>query len=90
MKKLSENIFIKSYPKIDLHGFDRDMAEIAVLDFINESLIQKQFMIVIVHGNGEGIIRSTVWNLLKKHKKVLDYKSDYFNTGCTIVRLKDE
>ena len=34
-----EDIFLERYPKIDLHGYDRDSARMATNDFINENMI---------------------------------------------------
>ena len=39
--------------------------------------------------NGEirGIIKKEVHDLLKKHKDVLEYHLDNFNSGCTLVKI---
>ena len=76
-----------SLPKIDLHGYDREMARVATEDFIRDSLIQKHEYIVIVHGIGSGIVRASVNEVLKKHKKIKNFKSSYFNPGMTVVQL---
>jgi len=56
---LSEVIFIDNLPTIDLHGFDRDYARIKVLEFINDNIILKNDIIVIVHGIGNGILKAS-------------------------------
>ena len=76
-----------SLPKLDLHGYDRDMARVAIEDFIRDSIVQGYEFITIVHGIGSGIIRNTTNNTLKKHKKVKNFKSSYFNPGMTVVQL---
>ena len=81
------DIFLNRYPSIDLHGFDRDSARVAVLDFINENLFLKNEKIVIIHGIGTGIVKREVHEVLRVNKKVLEYKTDNFNSGCTIVTL---
>lgn len=74
-------------PKIDLHGYDRESARVSIEDFIRDSIIMKNEYIVIVHGIGGGIIRKTTEEVLKKHKKVKNFKSSYFNPGMTVVQL---
>ena len=83
-----EDLFISNLPSIDLHGYDRDSARIAILDFINDNIKMKKKEIVIIHGIGSGILKKTTHEVLKKHKNVLDYKICYNNVGSTIVLLK--
>lgn len=85
---LDDVIFIDSLPKIDLHGYDRETARVAINDFINDMQKQKIQIFVIVHGVGEGIIRNTTLETLRKNKNVLEFKGFYYNTGCTLVRIK--
>lgn len=82
------DIFLDRYPKIDLHGYDRDSARVAVNDFVSENLILGNNTIVIIHGIGMGIIKNEVHETLKNNKSVLEYKTGNFNNGCTIVKLK--
>ena len=81
------DIFLERYPKIDLHGYDKDSARVAVNDFIEENIILGNDTIVIIHGIGKGIVKNEVYDALKHHKKVIEYKTDNFNSGCTIVKL---
>ncbi|MBQ7141024.1 MAG: Smr/MutS family protein [Bacilli bacterium] len=80
--------FNYNIPSLDLHGFDRDMARVCITDFINDNYKMRNEKICIIHGKGSGIIRNVVLEVLKKDKRVLEYKSSYFNMGCTIVWLK--
>lgn len=82
-------IFIDKLPKIDLHSLDRDTARVYINDFINDNIKMKNEFVVIVHGNGSGILRKVTFEELKKNKKVIEYKTFYNNTGCTIARLKN-
>ena len=86
--KVIDLMFIDRYPNLDLHGYDRDSARVAINDFITDNIKMGNEIVVIVHGIGTGIIRSTTWEVLKQNKNVLEYKSDYNNAGCTIVKLK--
>lgn len=82
------DIFLERYPKIDLHGFDRDSARVATNDFISENVILGNDTISIIHGIGTGIVKNEVHDTLSKNKNVLEYKIDNFNSGVTIVKLK--
>ena len=86
--ELKNIIFIDSFPKLDLHGFDRETARVATNDFILENKKTKNEIIVIIHGIGSGIIRKTVHEILKRNKNVLDFKTFYNNNGSTIVKIK--
>lgn len=81
------DIFLERYPNVDLHGYDRDSARMITNDFIDENYTLGNKIIVIIHGIGSGILKDEVHSTLKHNKKVLDYKLDNFNSGCTIVKL---
>lgn len=83
-------IFPDRLPKIDLHGADRDYARIMINDFIYDNIRQKNEKIVIIHGNGSGIIKKTTQETLKRNKYVLDYQIYNLNAGMTIVTLKKD
>lgn len=85
---LDDVIFIDNLPKIDLHGYDREIARVMINDFIRDMIKQKIEIFVIVHGNGQGILKETTLNILKKNKNVLEFKLFYYNTGATLVRVK--
>lgn len=82
------DIFLNRYPHVDLHGLDRDSARMVTNDFIDENIFLKNEMIVIIHGIGSGIVKREVHDVLRINKNVLDFKTDNFNSGCTIVKLK--
>ena len=82
------DIFLERYPQIDLHGVDRDTARMLTNDFVLENIMLKNDMIVIVHGKGTGIVKQACHEALKYNKNVIEFKTDNFNDGCTIVKLK--
>lgn len=88
MTNLNSVIFIDRYPKLDLHGFDRETARVAINDFIRDQVKLKQEIIVIVHGIGSGVLRMVTNEVLRRNKNVIDYKSFYYNNGCTIVQIQ--
>lgn len=77
-------------PSLDLHGLDRDYARILINDFILDNYKLKNRKVIIVHGIGTGIIRKTTMETLKNNKYVATYKLDNFNSGTTIVELKND
>lgn len=87
---INDVIFPDSFPKLDLHGYDRETARVAINDFINDNIKMGNEIIIIVHGIGTGIIRHTTIETLNKNKNVEEFKSDYSNRGCTIIKLKIE
>lgn len=75
-------------PSLDLHGIDRDYARILINEFINDNFKLRVEKVLIIHGNGTGVIKKTTQEVLKKNKLVESYKIDNFNSGTTIVELK--
>ncbi len=84
---LNEIIFIDNLPSIDIHGFDRESARVKINDFINDNIKMKNNVITIIHGVGQGILRNTTWETLKRNKNIKEYKSFYHNNGCTIALI---
>lgn len=74
-------------PTLDLHGMDRDYARILINEFLADNFKIKNYRVVIIHGNGSGIIKKTTQETLKKSKLVESYKIDNFNNGMTIVDI---
>lgn len=84
---LNDLIFIDSLPSLDLHGFDRETARVAINDFVNDNIKMKNKFIVIIHGIGSGILKETTQSVLSKNKKVIEFKIHPFNIGCTLVNV---
>lgn len=76
-------------PQIDLHGMDRVTARILVKEFLYDNYKMGNYSLVIIHGIGSGILKKEVHMLLKKEKIVEQFKLDQFNSGCTLVKLKE-
>ena len=77
-------IILSTTPSIDLHGYDRESARIAVKDFLTDVLR----MGIIIHGIGYGILQKEVQLYLGKDKRVESYYLSFINPGCTVVKLK--
>ena len=80
--------FLYNLPHLDLHGYDRTGAMAMVKMFIDENLKIDNKRIIVVHGKGSGILKSSVHKYLKSDKRVLDYKTNNYNDGETIINLK--
>ena len=79
---------INNLPTLDLHGEYVENAIILTKEFIDDNILLKNEKIVIVHGIGQDILRKNIHNYLQKDKRVLSYKRDFFNLGCTVIKLK--
>lgn len=75
-------------PTLDLHGLDRDYARILINDFIKDNYKIKNKQVIIIHGNGTGIIKKTTQEVLKVNKLVEEFHIDNFNDGMTIVSIR--
>ncbi len=80
--------FLYNLPHLDLHGYDRTGARAMVKIFIDENIRIDNKKIVIVHGKGSGVLKTSVHEYLKSDKRVIDYKTNNYNDGETIVNLK--
>ena len=81
------NVFINNLPSLDLHGYDRETARVAINDFIKEQKQLKKETVLIIHGRGTGILRKTTNEVLKHNRDVIEHQIDFFNDGTTIVRI---
>ena len=83
-------MYLSSIRSIDLHGMDRITAKIAVDEFINDLIRLKETDGVIVHGIGTGILRREVGEYLRHDKRILEYKLDFMNPGCTVIKQRND
>ena len=81
----SYNPFLNILPKMDLHGYNRDMVKYRLDVFINDNIKLRNKKIV---GKGEGIIKDEVHRLLKRDNRVKYFYLDSDNIGETIIELK--
>lgn len=88
MRKILTNPFIDVYPKIDVHGEIRDTVIPLVDIFIKDNIKLRNKKIVVIHGNGQGILRNTIHDYLKHDKRIKKYYLDMYNIGTTIIELK--
>lgn len=84
---IDEVIFADNLPTLDLHGYDRDSARVAINDFINDNIKMGNEVIAIIHGIGMGIIKDVTIKTLKHNKNVIKFKSAYNNPGCMLAEI---
>ena len=75
-------------PTLDLHGLDREYARILINDFIRDHYQLQNLKVIIIHGNGTGVIKKTTQEVLKRNRYVESYKIDNFNVGMTVVEIR--
>ena len=80
--------FLYNLPHLDLHGYDRTGAKAMIKMFIDENIRMKEHKIVIIHGKGSGVLKMATHEYLKTDRRVLDYKTNNYNDGETIVLIK--
>ena len=83
-----DDVFVDSYPKLDLHGETRDSTRVLVKEFLHDNLIMKNYKLCIVHGIGTGALKDEVIKVLKQSKIVEDFHLNHFNSGCMVVYLR--
>ena len=80
--------FLYDKPHLDLHGCDRTVAVAMTKMFIDENIKIDNKVLVIVHGKGEGILKNATHEYLRSDKRILEYKTNNYNDGETIIYLK--
>jgi len=77
--------------RIDIRGKKPEEADFDVIKFIDDSYMNGQNRIEILHGKGTGALKKMVKDILDKHEKVKDYHFapiEAGGEGITIVELK--
>lgn len=85
-----DDIFINNLPTLDLHGEIKDSARVLIKEFINDNYVLRNKKVVVIHGIGTGKIKEEVINCLKNNKMVLSFHFNRYNSGCTVVYIKDK
>lgn len=74
-------------PIIDLHGENSETALYRLQEFINDQIILGHQKIIVIHGIGQGILRSTIRDYVNKHYQYT-YEIDIYNDGMTIINIQ--
>ena len=78
-------------PTLDVRGKRGEEALIDLTQFIDSALVLNANDLKIVHGKGDGILRTLIRNHLKQYKQVVscsDEHADRGGAGVTLVKLK--
>ena len=76
---------------IDVHGKNLDDAEVLLDKYLDDAFLAGLGEITVIHGRGEGILRTGLRKMLKAHKHVKSVRSGNHTEGgdgATIVTLK--
>lgn len=79
-----------SDPILDLHGFNKAQALLALEKFLDHSLLLGHSRLKIIHGKGKGILRSAMRNYLNNHplvKGIALQSPVHCMAGMTIVEI---
>ena len=80
--------FLYNVPRLDIHGYDRTGAVAVVKTFIDDYVRIEEHTLIVIHGKGEGILKTSVHEYLKHDERVMSYKLNNYNDGETIITLK--
>ena len=94
--KSLEKYIVSSNPKhterkIDLHGYRSYEIKPILEEFIDQAYISRLLTILIIHGKGEGILKSETINILNKNNKILRHEpaiGEEGGFGGTTAELK--
>ena len=87
---MSSDVLTSKSPKIDVHGETYDSVSLILSQFVDDNYKLGNKYIRIIHGKGEGILKSRIHELLKTNKKVSNYYLNNWNIGETIIVLNIE
>lgn len=76
---------------VDVRGKNMDDAVMDVEKYIDDAFISGLKEVTVIHGRGEGILRSGIRDMLKRNRNVDSFRSGGFNEGgdgVTVVKLK--
>ena len=77
--------------RLDIRGEKPEVAEFQIIKFLDEAYQSSLNRVEILHGKGTGVLKKTVWDILKQHEKIKDYyfaAIEFGGEGITIAELK--
>ena len=91
VKKYMANVGASFSPNLDVRGQLAEDACIAVDKYIDEALLASVKLITVIHGKGTGALRTAIWNMLKRDKRIKSYRAGQYGEGdygVTVIELK--
>jgi DNA mismatch repair protein MutS2 len=77
--------------RIDIRGERPEESEFGIIKFLDEANQAGLDRIEILHGKGTGVLKKTVWDILKKDERIKSYNFapiEYGGEGITIIEFK--
>ncbi|MDP2366211.1 MAG: endonuclease MutS2 [Ignavibacteria bacterium] len=96
MKTIVDNNF-SSYKisdvnyRLDIRGEKAEVAEFQIIKFLDDAYQASLERVEILHGKGTGVLKKTVWDILKQHEMVKNFyfaAIEFGGEGITIAELK--
>lgn len=77
--------------RLDIRGEKPEAAEFQIIKFLDDAYQGSLERVEILHGKGTGVLKKTVWDILKQHEKVKNFyfaAIEFGGEGITIAELK--
>ena len=91
-QKKELNLRLKSVSSsVDLRGMDSEEACYTTDKYLDEAYLAGLGEVTVIHGNGTGILRKSINDMLRRHPHVKGYRLGQYGeggTGVTMVQLK--
>lgn len=88
-KKKAQHVSIS----INVQGENLDDAVMDVDKYLDDAYVAGLKEVTVIHGRGEGILKSGLRDMMKRHKHIASFRKGNYNEGgdgVTIVKLKSE
>lgn len=76
---------------VDLRGLDAEEACYTVDKYLDDAYVGGMSEVTVIHGNGTGVLRKAINDMLKRHPHVQSYRLGAYGeggSGVTMVKLK--
>jgi len=77
--------------RLDIRGEKPEVAEFQIIKFLDDAYQASLDRVEILHGKGTGVLKKTVWDILKHHEIVKNFyfaAIEFGGEGITIAELK--
>lgn len=87
-----KHLVTKSFsPSIDVRGYNVEEAWMDIDKYLDEALIFGVKTVTIIHGKGTGALRSGLWDIFRRDKRIRKFKNGEYGEGdfgVTVIELK--
>lgn len=87
-----KHLVTKSFsPSIDVRGLNVEEAWMDIDKYLDEALIFGVKTVTIIHGKGTGALRSGLWEIFRRDKRIRKFKNGEYGEGdfgVTVIELK--